>query len=1059
MMDDHVGSQSNEKNSSECESIVNVVTHVSGMKDNNVIVSDRNQADRFLAAPRVNNSEQQGLILDLKGSVNTHIIQDRVHNLDENVAQLQQSLEAVASLEVSHTTISAQERDAIASITCCKRQSPSLNGIVPPFAPCREGVLQISTCDSSSELLERQESELINRRKYNCNGDSTDCNLFNNSYFICSGAKPKKLKRRLHKDWLAHAISCSKSESESDEDYIGLGHAARSTVETEKMAEWSGPGTDYRDEHSQCRKRSDGLHQICREEDLVDEGAVCDFDRNVFTEEHSIFSEDSNGMLPDCGTFGRSCIPHSQTNKYPLIPCQNQGGSQKCSRQHALRDSGSDDELFTLGAAGAMSNSLRNGLNVCEAIDDIDNGDFIDTDLPALPGQLLSSSADSTSLSSDNADLQHEASVSSYVMPICSAIKNDLSGGLEKEVNHDDGDLGRPRTISSPVHGGFENFVDLSNPDIVCWNSSESENDDDGPPLTDISTAELMAVSGLEAAGVAEALIPAVNQRTMGEQQFGAVGDLAMCFHFDRACCMQDQWLTASCRDHDFLQGQSASRYCTITHMQDDSPPHVEAGGACAPMLLHVNNLSRLHPAMSAVRPGEALANGLDDVAPCNFNDESNHQQKVFEKFPIVEEGRDGACGSGAGQGKNENDNVHYSCPITPAPGVTFNRAVDQAVLTPSFQSVHGIDVQKYLYRNPLTPHQWKTNSGCGVSEAHCMDVSPELCPSQNCFVMRNSLHQASNKDSKEAKRKQIVCHPMDNGLPAVDHVMIWSEYEAYLLQVKQIGMSACGQTAVLNLLKAFELGAEKEDVCSTIQVNLRKEKASVADYLESRAVAGTTAEDLLCGVEHLTKGEIRGRFFATWPPRKVQLLTWLSYWMKQGAVPIATLNLQQGVKQQQIPDAWHHQMVYGVGPRGVYLTNPLEIVSEDTMLQQLTSDSVLLVRRQDVVSRFQPSASLAPLLHQADPRWCTMNVLGQVVNVLREHNMPSVPGYRAQVTSHIRIPAVYRAGITLFVKYNSAEWKSLCSAADFPLLCTPAQLMDMQLSLLNHQQIKIPEG
>ena len=30
---------------------------------------------------------------------------------------------------------------------------------------------------------------------------------------------------------------------------------------------------------------------------------------------------------------------------------------------------------------------------------------------------------------------------------------------------------------------------------------------------------------------------------------------------------------------------------------------------------------------------------------------------------------------------------------------------------------------------------------------------------------------------------------------------MIWSEYEAYVLQVKQIGVSACGATAVINVL------------------------------------------------------------------------------------------------------------------------------------------------------------------------------------------------------------------------------------------------------------------
>jgi len=40
-----------------------------------------------------------------------------------------------------------------------------------------------------------------------------------------------------------------------------------------------------------------------------------------------------------------------------------------------------------------------------------------------------------------------------------------------------------------------------------------------------------------------------------------------------------------------------------------------------------------------------------------------------------------------------------------------------------------------------------------------------------------------------------------------VEKVMIWKEYEAYLVQVKQIGTSACGPTAVLNVLVCFHIG------------------------------------------------------------------------------------------------------------------------------------------------------------------------------------------------------------------------------------------------------------
>ena len=38
----------------------------------------------------------------------------------------------------------------------------------------------------------------------------------------------------------------------------------------------------------------------------------------------------------------------------------------------------------------------------------------------------------------------------------------------------------------------------------------------------------------------------------------------------------------------------------------------------------------------------------------------------------------------------------------------------------------------------------------------------------------------------------------------SMEKVMIWSEYEAYVLQVKQIGVSACGATAVINVLVCY---------------------------------------------------------------------------------------------------------------------------------------------------------------------------------------------------------------------------------------------------------------
>ncbi len=57
-------------------------------------------------------------------------------------------------------------------------------------------------------------------------------------------------------------------------------------------------------------------------------------------------------------------------------------------------------------------------------------------------------------------------------------------------------------------------------------------------------------------------------------------------------------------------------------------------------------------------------------------------------------------------------------------------------------------------------------------------------------------------------------------------------------------------------------------------------------------------------------------------------------------------------------------------------------------------------------------------------------------MNVLREANRPRVPGFRPQQTSHVRIPAFYRAGVTLFVRRDSDAQRELQDAPELPLEC-----------------------
>ena len=76
--------------------------------------------------------------------------------------------------------------------------------------------------------------------------------------------------------------------------------------------------------------------------------------------------------------------------------------------------------------------------------------------------------------------------------------------------------------------------------------------------------------------------------------------------------------------------------------------------------------------------------------------------------------------------------------------------------------------------------------------------------------------------------------------------------------------------------------------------------------------------------------------------------------------------------------DAWHHQMVWGVVDREVYLANPLEKVQERELVPQLDSPSELLIRRGDVVSRCGPDTDLLELREYGE-QWRGLNVLGQV--------------------------------------------------------------------------------
>lgn len=75
---------------------------------------------------------------------------------------------------------------------------------------------------------------------------------------------------------------------------------------------------------------------------------------------------------------------------------------------------------------------------------------------------------------------------------------------------------------------------------------------------------------------------------------------------------------------------------------------------------------------------------------------------------------------------------------------------------------------------------------------------------------------------------------------------MLWSPQEAFQKQTLQIGTSACGATAVVDVLKALDVNVAPEEADRCVQTRLRRNKAPLSDYLLSRSEAGKCLHNVI---------------------------------------------------------------------------------------------------------------------------------------------------------------------------------------------------------------------
>ncbi|GFR59761.1 pyroglutamyl-peptidase 1 [Elysia marginata] len=822
------------------------------------------------------------------------------------------------------------------------------------------------------------------------------------------------------------------------------------------------------------------------DKNLIDEGAICDLDSMFRSQEFLGTIEDHKNLYLSDDNEDNGCdnIESVQNLDSLLKPSsniflgddsdiENQAVSMSCTLKPQNMSSPSlcmPSKSFPSPQKDPSSGDIVNDPRGNEVEDGEDTGDFIDTDLPAQC--LLSSSDEMENESSSDQEeeplfLSNDCVSENFSDINSNDILNPASNALAEALDDikmktSKIQLSCSPTIPSSQSNGLKSSAKYKRQKRQCntcefnghnVNSSDSENDENHKvsiPPSFLPKAHASALNYFHPGdfysdgAAASQVVMEVNQVPQSragksniplhsphlptsppgagcemplppDQCFLSVG--AIPAPSDVSVGQEGPGpsvVTAECEPN-------LADACSFSQHPEPSCSTTASGGACHQQFQAMDDFSACCQNNMVDGPcstKELAADGSSPEDPSLSHDSNDNIDMVLlpmeeEIEPVLRMGSILCSGSGAGIYDSDVGSAGFSSP-TVQPGSVSSLYEDHEGRYPIDQGhLRGAVPSKEFYE--LIKTVSTTDSYMRFYDKDGHDVQRER--------VSGSDDEQNHEDSSKAERLRV------------DRVMIWNEYEAYVMQFKQIAVSACGQTAVLNVLKALKIPCEKSAVCKVIQGSLRKEDADIPEYLFSRAVAGTTAEELTSGIETLSGGAVGGRFFPFWPSRKVKLLQWLAYWMKRGAIPMATLNLQQGPHLVwQVPDSWHHQMVYGVSHQGLYLTNPLEIVSERSAMKQLCSDSVLMIRRQDIISRFRKTTDLGELLGHSDPRWCTMNVLGQVVNVLREFNMPSVPGYRLQVTSHISIPACYKAGITLFMRKDKAAWTTLLNAPDLPV-------------------------
>ena len=288
----------------------------------------------------------------------------------------------------------------------------------------------------------------------------------------------------------------------------------------------------------------------------------------------------------------------------------------------------------------------------------------------------------------------------------------------------------------------------------------------------------------------------------------------------------------------------------------------------------------------------------------------------------------------------------HHSSGMTQQPGAYSS--------LPAHRAVKQLETQGSIAVAPdRTLDPGVTSSVSGADEVNGDGVVPPCVAT----CVRRKLHKTAPKKG--------------NGNNLRMSHFLWDTDTATRHAQAQIGVSACGATALLNVFAGLGLPTPSHDAAiAAVRTRTRAgPAASCEEYLVCRSVAGCRGEDIVDGCMAIAAtlsssgaphGGVASKFFPL--SQGCDVRAWLVAWMAAGGVCVATLNPQLVSRSA---DAWHHQMLYGVDDDGVHATNPVEVIPFDAFRAMASSAPVLRVRQADVAGR--PRGTPCTACHAAE--------------------------------------------------------------------------------------------